>query len=102
MERPSVHPTSLRPPRAQCLAVVMVGLPARGKTYIARRLARYLSWLGYQTRVFTVGAYRRERLGTQPTHEFFDPTNMEAEATRRSLAREAMGDMLGWFRGGGG
>ena len=28
------------------LAVVMVGLPARGKTYIARKLARYLDWTG--------------------------------------------------------
>ena len=101
MQRHDVHPTSLRPPRAQCLAVVMVGLPARGKTYIARKIARYLSWLGYQTRVFNVGAYRRERLGTQPTHEFFDPSNMEAEAARRSLARAALDDMIGWFREGG-
>lgn len=102
MERPSVHPTSLRPPRAQCLAVVMVGLPARGKTYIARRLARYLSWLGYQTKVFNVGAYRRERIGSGSTHEFFDSHNVEGEAARRELARVAMEDMVGWFRAGGG
>ena len=31
-----------------CLA--MVGLPARGKTYIARKLARYLNWIGVETR----------------------------------------------------
>jgi broad specificity phosphatase PhoE/predicted kinase len=79
----------------------MVGLPARGKTYIARKLARYLSWLGYQTRVFNVGAYRREKLGAQRTHEFFDPSNMEAESARRSVARVAMEDMLKWFRDGG-
>ena len=40
------------------LAIVMVGLPARGKTYIARKVARYLSWLGYSTHVFNVGGYQ--------------------------------------------
>uniref|UniRef100_A0A8B9HW45 6-phosphofructo-2-kinase/fructose-2,6-biphosphatase 1 n=1 Tax=Astyanax mexicanus TaxID=7994 RepID=A0A8B9HW45_ASTMX len=29
--------------------IVMVGLPARGKTYISRKLTRYLNWIGVQT-----------------------------------------------------
>ena len=37
------------------LALVMVGLPARGKTHMARRVARYLRWLGVRTKVFNVG-----------------------------------------------
>lgn len=28
----------------------MVGLPARGKTYIAKKLTRYLNWIGITTR----------------------------------------------------
>ena len=30
--------------------IVMVGLPARGKTYIAQKLTRYLNWIGYKTK----------------------------------------------------
>uniref|UniRef100_A0A0M3JDG1 6PF2K domain-containing protein n=1 Tax=Anisakis simplex TaxID=6269 RepID=A0A0M3JDG1_ANISI len=29
--------------------IVMVGLPARGKTYISRKLCRYLKWIGFST-----------------------------------------------------
>ena len=36
------------------LVLAMVGLPARGKTYIGRRIARYLNWLGLITKVFNV------------------------------------------------
>ena len=28
----------------------MVGLPARGKTYISKKLTRYLNWIGVPTR----------------------------------------------------
>ena len=34
------------------LAIIMVGLPARGKTYISRKIARYLTWLGARARYF--------------------------------------------------
>lgn len=30
--------------------IVMVGLPARGKTYMAKKLTRYLNWIGIDTR----------------------------------------------------
>lgn len=32
------------------LVVVLVGLPARGKTVLAHKLERYLNWNGHQTR----------------------------------------------------
>ena len=34
---------------APCV-IVMVGLPARGKTYIAKKLTRYLNWIGIETK----------------------------------------------------
>jgi broad specificity phosphatase PhoE len=84
------------------LAFVMVGLPARGKTFIARKIARYLSWLGNRTRVFNVGSYRRARLGSHQHHSFFDPRNETGQAARRDVALAALDDMLEFLRGGGG
>lgn len=80
------------------LALVMVGLPARGKTYTAKKLARYLLWLGHNAQVFNVGNYRRSRLGAHQTHEFFDPNNLSGASARRELAMEALQDMLTWLR----
>ncbi len=82
------------------LAFVMVGLPARGKTFIARKIARYLSWLGHRTEVYNVGSYRRARLGRH-RHEFFDPRNEAGQSARRDVALEALDDMLGFLRTGG-
>lgn len=79
------------------LAVVLVGLPARGKTFISRKLARYLSWMGYHTRVFNVGNYRRRNCGAMQPHHFFDPTNEEANKVRTEVAMLALDDMLNWF-----
>ncbi len=83
------------------LAFVMVGLPARGKTFIARKIARYLSWLGYRTQVFNVGSYRRERHGSRQHHSFFDPRNDAGQAARRDVALAALDDMLAFLKEGG-
>jgi 6-phosphofructo-2-kinase/fructose-2,6-biphosphatase len=40
------------------LAIVLVGLPARGKTFTAAKLTRYLRWLGHETKHFNVGKVR--------------------------------------------
>lgn len=41
------------------LVIVMVGLPARGKSYITGKIARYLNWLQHPTKIFNVGKRRR-------------------------------------------
>jgi 6-phosphofructo-2-kinase / fructose-2,6-biphosphatase 2 len=76
---------------------VMVGLPARGKTYIARKLSRYLSWLGLRTQVFNVGNYRRKQFGAAQPHNFFDSSNREARQQRTRAAMDALEDMKKWF-----
>lgn len=42
------------------LVIVCVGLPARGKSYITKKLQRYLNWMQYNTKIFNVGNTRRQ------------------------------------------
>lgn len=84
----------------EALVLVMVGLPARGKTFIARKVARYLGWLGIPARVFNVGNYRRDRLGATQPASFFDPDNADGVAARRALAVEALDDLSAWISAG--
>ncbi len=52
------------------LVIVMVGLPARGKSYITKKLTRYLNWLQHDTRIFNVGNTRRKsKSNLGPAHE---------------------------------
>lgn len=85
----------------QKLAVVMVGLPARGKTFVARKLQRYLSWLGYRTLWVNVGDYRRAAAGARQPATYFAPDNEETREEREGFAMAALADLLSWFRQGG-
>ncbi|KAG9234544.1 fructose-2,6-bisphosphatase-like protein [Amylocarpus encephaloides] len=82
------------------ICVVMVGLPARGKSLIAQKAQRYLRWLSIDAKVFNVGNYRRNDT-PHPSAEFFDTSNAEGERMRRAAAVAAVNDMLKWFREGG-
>lgn len=54
------------------LVIVMVGLPARGKSYITKKLARYLNWLQHDTQIFNVGERRRVAAGRSPSPAHLD------------------------------
>src|SRR5262245_26087506 len=88
---PSVRPPRIASGRDDTTTVLsMVGLPARGKTYIARRVARYLNWLGHPTRVFNVGNYRRKILGASQPADFFAPSNTAGRKVLNELAMQAL------------
>ncbi|KAI4600447.1 hypothetical protein LQW54_013424 [Pestalotiopsis sp. IQ-011] len=82
------------------ICVVMVGLPARGKSFIAQKAQRYLQWLSIDAKTFNVGNYRRHD-APQPSADFFDTDNAEGERRRKAAAEAAIADMLDWFKQGG-
>ncbi|XP_065072098.1 6-phosphofructo-2-kinase/fructose-2,6-bisphosphatase 2-like isoform X1 [Rhopilema esculentum] len=92
---PAVKPKFVNAPTL----IIMVGLPARGKTYIAKKLCRYLNWIGISCRVYNVGAYRRKAVGTDRMHDFFRVDNVEALEIRKKCALEALEDVTEWLEG---
>ncbi|XP_062872265.1 6-phosphofructo-2-kinase/fructose-2,6-bisphosphatase 1 isoform X2 [Trichomycterus rosablanca] len=74
----------------------MVGLPARGKTYISRKLTRYLNWIGVPTQVFNLGQYRRDAVSYK-NYEFFRPDNEEAMKIRRACVLNALKDIANYL-----
>ncbi|KAL8964481.1 MAG: hypothetical protein Q9183_004420, partial [Haloplaca sp. 2 TL-2023] len=83
------------------ICVVMVGLPARGKSLIAQKVVRYLAWLSIPAGVFNVGSYRRNDT-PNPSAEFFNTGNKEGERLRHAAAQAAVADMIKWFDSGKG
>lgn len=50
--------------RADKVVFAMVGLPCRGKSFIARKLERFLNWKTRRAKLFNAGKYRRESVET--------------------------------------
>ncbi|XP_064822305.1 6-phosphofructo-2-kinase/fructose-2,6-bisphosphatase 4-like [Oncorhynchus masou masou] len=82
--------------------IVTVGLPARGKTYISKKLTRYLNWIGVPTKEFNVGQYRRECVKIYKSFEFFHPDNEEGLQIRRQCALTALNDVCQYLTVEGG
>lgn len=59
------------------LVIVMVGLPARGKSYVTKKVARYLNWLQHDTRIFNVGERRRVAAYARPSVPYETPSDLE-------------------------
>lgn len=79
--------------------IVLVGLPATGKTCVARRLCQYLQFFhGTDIKVFNVGNYRRKICGAITPASFFDPKNVEGDKARQECAKLAMQDLRSWIQ----
>ncbi|MCP3892124.1 MAG: 6-phosphofructo-2-kinase/fructose-2,6-bisphosphatase [Desulfobulbaceae bacterium] len=69
------------------LVIVMVGLPARGKSTMARKLRQTLELDGVKTSIFNNGDLRR-KMGDETTSSstFFSPDNSDAVALREKIS----------------
>jgi len=69
------------------LFIIMVGLPARGKSTIASKLRDNLVRVGIRTRIFNNGDLRRKLFLKDTSHSgFYDPNNKEGVALREKIA----------------
>mmetsp|Transcript_7989 Transcript_7989/g.23628 ORF Transcript_7989/g.23628 Transcript_7989/m.23628 type:complete len:426 (-) Transcript_7989:800-2077(-) len=109
-------------PDSSKLILVLVGLPARGKSLLGRKLEQFLCWRGYQTKTFSLGGRRRGESNPdipdnlpgaarpppagspskQPraqfsTASFFDPNMAFATAKRDQLSLAAFDELLAWL-----
>ncbi|XP_014348046.1 6-phosphofructo-2-kinase/fructose-2,6-bisphosphatase 2 isoform X1 [Latimeria chalumnae] len=82
--------------------IVMIGLPARGKTYMSKKLTRYLNWIGVPTKVFNLGVYRREAVKSYKSYDFFRHDNEEAMKIRKQCALVALEDVKSYLTEEGG
>lgn len=86
--------------RTPPMLVVMVGLPATGKTLLSKKLAKYLNWIGHKAKVFRVSDYRRKHVELY-SHDLFRCSNSEATEMRKKSAMEAMDDARNYLLQGG-
>ncbi|KAI8630135.1 bifunctional 6-phosphofructo-2-kinase/fructose-2,6-bisphosphate 2-phosphatase [Xylariaceae sp. FL1651] len=82
------------------IAIVMVGLPARGKTHISVSMARYLQWLGVKTRIFHLGDYRRATVGQGndvPEDYFYPDASPASVMLRQKILKKCREDIYAWL-----
>ena len=66
-----------------------------GKTHIARRIAKYLSFFhAMPVQLFNASEYRRKLCGSITDEEWFDVTNEEVKAMRRACNEAVIVDIL--------
>ncbi len=69
------------------LYIVMMGLPARGKSVVAKKIKENLEKEGTRVQVFNNGDVRRRLLPQNTSHaEFYNPNNRETSLLREEIA----------------
>mmetsp|Transcript_7175 Transcript_7175/g.10671 ORF Transcript_7175/g.10671 Transcript_7175/m.10671 type:complete len:532 (+) Transcript_7175:22-1617(+) len=77
----------------------LVGLPARGKSFLSVKIVSFLTWLGIPARIFNAGNKRRSVEGAVKSgrSEFFANTNRSAVSKRDQIALDTLDDALQWL-----
>ncbi|CAN0487635.1 unnamed protein product, partial [Ectocarpus sp. 8 AP-2014] len=74
----------------------MVGLPGRGKSFVARSILRHLDWMGLKSRIFSTKDRRRKEIAKDRTQRprTVNVTGGEGEKIRERLAAEVLAEAL--------
>jgi len=96
-------------PDSSKLILVLVGLPARGKSFISHKLNAFLNWSGSRTEIFNAGQSRRAQAEAESAGDtshsragFFDSSDSSASDKRDQIAMGTLEELLEWFRDSGG
>ena len=77
------------------LVICMVGLPATGKTHIAKRICRFLSFFhDIPSQIFNVGEYRRQLCGAELKSDFYNHDNPHGMSARKLACDAALRDLM--------
>jgi broad specificity phosphatase PhoE/predicted kinase len=81
------------------LVCIMVGLPGTGKTHIAKRICRFLSFFhDIPSMIFNASDYRRQLFGAHVDASFYDPNNPEAVQARNLACKAALTDLVEYMK----
>ncbi|OLY84006.1 6-phosphofructo-2-kinase/fructose-2,6-bisphosphatase 3 [Smittium mucronatum] len=85
------------------LAIINVGLPARGKTHSSMSLKRYFAWLGINSKIFNVSEYRRNFFGVLgPHNNLFEKDNEESQDVLTKVSKMCFKDLVSFLTTEGG
>ncbi|MBQ7617976.1 MAG: histidine phosphatase family protein [Desulfovibrio sp.] len=80
----------------------MVGLPARGKSTVAKRICFGLEEEGVKTQIFNNGELRRKLYGSNSTNaDFYDPFKPKHKKMRESIAKANLERAKQWLNSEG-
>lgn len=79
------------------LIIILVGLPARGKSYTSNHINRFLNWCDLKCKVFNSGNYRRDILGGFQDSTFFDFSKEENFNKKEEISKTCFNDLINWL-----
>eukprot|EP01086_Lenisia_limosa_P016607 TRINITY_DN6532_c0_g1_i1.p1 TRINITY_DN6532_c0_g1~~TRINITY_DN6532_c0_g1_i1.p1 ORF type:complete len:454 (-),score=87.40 TRINITY_DN6532_c0_g1_i1:87-1448(-) len=94
LAQPADFPNNCKIIRDERLLLIIVGLPARGKSFISGKLSRYLHFRGMTSKIFHIGQYRRKGLSQRPEPDFFSKENLDGLEKRKQHHFEALQDAM--------
>eukprot|EP00606_Chrysophyceae_sp_TOSAG23-5_P000812 GSChrysophyteH2.ASY1.ANO1.1618.1 assembled CDS len=91
-------PLSIFPIAMDKFCICFAGLPGRGKTHMARRLARYLEFFhAIPVKMFNVNEYRWKKYG-KVENFFFDPNNEDSWKKREGIYDEINAEVVAFMQ----